>query len=80
MSSYIEENSLFIDFRNLSYLRTFIRAHCDEEYPIVGITNKGEHVEVSALVDCVDVKTWQRTGQIRHIVYWIDGSVRVWYE
>lgn len=80
MDGYIENDSIGIDFSNASYLRAFINAHADDDYPIIGLNEAGEHVEVSALSDNVDVMTFQKNGHTRHVTYWVDGTVEEWYE
>lgn len=77
---YIENNSIDLDFRNHSYLRSFIAAHKDEKFPLTGNNDRGELVIISAVADNVDVATCQKNGYMIHHTYWLSGEVEEWFE
>ena len=77
---YIESNSIDLDFRNLTYLKSFISAHKDDKFPLTGKNEKGEPVVISAVADNVDVATHQSNGWVIHHTYWIDTTVEEWFE
>ena len=72
---YIESNSIDLDFRNHAYLKSFIKAHKDDRFPLSGNNEKGELVTVSASVDNVDVATCQSNGYVIQYTYWLSGLV-----
>lgn len=78
--SYIEAQSIDLDFRNHSYLKAFIEAHKDEKFPLTGTNENGETVIVSAAQDNVDVAICQANGHMMHHTYWLDGEVEEWFE
>lgn len=77
---YIESNSIDLDFRNQAYLKSFIEAHKDDEFPLTGTDEKGQMVVVSAVADNVDVCIFQNNGHTMHHTYWLDYTVEEWFE
>lgn len=77
---YVESNSIDLDFRNHKYLKSYIAAHKDDEFPLSGKTEDGELVMVSAVADNVDVAVFQSNGHVMHHTYWIDYTVEEWFE
>ena len=78
--SYIETQSIDLDFRNRAYLKSYIAAHKDDEFPLSGKNEDGEMIMVSAVADNVDVCIFQSNGYVMHHTYWIDGEVEEWFE
>lgn len=79
-NGYIESQSIDLDFRNYSYLKTFIAAHKDEKFPLTATNEKGELVIISAVSDNVDVAVCQSNGYMMHHTYWLDRTVEEWFE
>lgn len=78
---FIVSQSIDLDFKNLSYLRSFIEAHRDEKFPLVGTTTDGDDVVISAVNDNVDVAYYRKDKNMaEHHTYWLDGEVELWFD
>jgi len=77
---YVESKSIDLDFRNRSYLKSYIATHKNDKFPLSGNDGNGNDILVAAVEDNVDVAVIDSRGWMCHHTYWLDGEVEEWWE
>lgn len=63
------------DFRDSKYLKQFIEYYIDKYATIQGETEDGDIVIINIADENIDVEVTHKHKLIRHMMFWLDGTV-----